>query len=142
MIRTTLLLLLALAGGCGEYNSAPEGIASRTHENPGLRQHVSAFDFDEEAGMIYLDTRIPPRQRQRFDIGLGSITLETVEVKNSTLTFQYTPEVEGGYTIYECSVPVSQGRITVKVNPDGTPGRTSFDLAECRVVKTGDVHGE
>ncbi len=140
--RTVLILLFALVCGCGESGNTPTEVASTVSENAESSQQVSAFDFDEAAGMISLDTRIPPRQRQRFDIGQGSVELETIEMKGNNLTFQYTPEIEGGYTSYECIVPVSASPITIKVNTDGTPGETSFDLTDCRVVKTGNVHWE
>jgi hypothetical protein len=140
--RTTLLLFLTLACGCGQSSDAPTDVSSTNNENAQSTQQVCAFDFDEAAGIIFLDTRIPPRQCRRFDIAQGSATLETIEMKDNCLTFQYTPEIEGGYTIYECTVPVSASPITIKVNKDGTPGATSFDLAECRVVKSGNLHWE
>ena len=89
--------------------------------------------------MIYLDTRVAPGQRRRFDIGLGSISLETLSVKDGKLTFHYTPEVEGGYTIYECTATVGPKAVEFKINPDGTPGETSFDLKKCKVIRSGNL---
>ncbi|MFG0261657.1 MAG: hypothetical protein ACF788_04630 [Novipirellula sp. JB048] len=143
-----LSLLLTLASCCGQSRNTPTVVSSATNEKTDLSQQadlsqqVRAFDFDEAVGTISLDTRVPPRQRRRFDIGLGSVTLETIKTEDGKLTFQYTPEIEGGYTLYECTVPVSASPITIQVNQDGTPGETSFDLTECRVVGTGNVHWE
>lgn len=142
MCRTTLIGLLALAFGCGQSGNAPTEVSSTINENAQSSQHASAFNFEETTGTISLDTRIPPRQKRRFDIGLGSVTLETIEIQDRNLTFQFTSELEGGYTMYECTVPVSASPVTIMVNTDGSPGETSFDLAECRVVKTGNVHWE
>lgn len=142
MSRTAPFLLLALICGCGQSGNVPTEVSSTINEHSELSEPGSAFDFDEAAGMISLDTRIPPPQKRRFDIGQGSVSLETIETKDNHLTFQYTPEIEGGYTIYECIVPVSASPITIKVNSDGTPGKTSFDLSKCRVVKTGNVQWE
>lgn len=142
MPRGTVLLALALACGCGPSSNVPTGLQPAAEFNAESPQQVGAFEFDEAAGIISLDTRIPPRQSRRFDIGQGSVTLETVDVKGNDLTFQYIPEIEGGYTIYECTVPISALPITIKVNRDGTPGEPSFDLSKCRVVKSGNVHWE
>lgn len=136
--RTAFILLLALVGGCGQSEIAPTGESSKSSENTVQLEKISAFNFSKAEGIISLDTRIPPRQMRRFDIGLGSVTLETLEMKNDSLIFRYTPEIEGGYTIYECTVPVSASPVTIKVNM--TPGETSFDLTKCRVVKTGNLH--
>jgi hypothetical protein len=138
--RTMLLLALTLASGCGQSSSTPKELSATQSTDAPPSQLNSAFHYDNASGIISLDTRVSPRQSRRFDIGQGSITLETIEMNNNQLTFQYTREIEGGYTIYECTVAVSASPVTIKVNRDGTPGDTSFDLSQCRVVKTGNVH--
>lgn len=100
----------------------------------------SAMRLDKEERIIYLDSRIPPPQKQRFDIGLGSITIETLHAKSGELTFHYTPEVEGGFTVYECTVPISDKPVEFTIAPDSTPGETSFDLSTCKVIRTGNLH--
>ncbi len=100
---------------------------------------ASAFDFDTANRVISMDTRIAPAQRRRFDIGFGSVTLETLRLVNGELTFRYTPEIEGGYTIYECSVAVSPEPVRIQVTAGGLPGTTSFDLADCLVIGRGNV---
>ncbi|MEZ5943093.1 MAG: hypothetical protein R3C18_17000 [Planctomycetaceae bacterium] len=98
-----------------------------------------AFKYDEAVGIITLDTRVAPGQKAMFGLGLGSITLETVSVADGELTFLYTPEVEGGYTVYECVVPISSEPVTVHVAPDSTPGETSFDLQKCKIIRSGNL---
>ena len=124
MSRTACILLLALAGGCGQSEIAPTGEYSKSSEDTGQSEQVSAFNFSKAEGIISLDTRIPPRQIRRFDIPMGSVTLETLEMKNDSLIFRYTPEIERGYTIYECTVPASASPVRSKLT--WTPGETSF----------------
>ncbi len=139
MSRVIWLLALTLACGCGPSGDAFRKTTPTTESDAESPKQVSAFEFNQAEGIITLNTRIPPRQRRRFDIGQGSVTLETIGMEDSKLTFQYTPEIEGGYTVYECTVPVSPALITIRVNTDGTPGDTSFDLAKCKVIRNGSV---
>ena len=132
------ILCLPLLAGCDAADNAVQQPSSRKEEvaNPPL----SAFALDASTNTISLDTRVAPPQRRRFDIGQGSITLETLQVRDNKLTFRYTPEIEGGYTVYECVVPVSATPLTVQIARDGTPGATSFDLKACKVIRYGSVH--
>jgi hypothetical protein len=139
MTHFTPLLGLALACGCGPYGAA-------SPQQPGVSEAVvdssaeaSAFRLDKTKQVIYLDTQIAPGQRRRFDIGQGSITIETIRVTDKRLTFQYTLEVEGGYTIYECTVPVSPTPVEFTINSGGTPGKTSFDLEKCKLIRSGNL---
>jgi hypothetical protein len=95
-----------------------------------------AFKLDKTKGILFLDTRVAPPQRQRFDIALGSVTLETIGVKDGKLIFHYKPEVEGGYTVYECTVEVSPTPVTFDISK-GVPGATSLDLKKCKVIGQG-----
>jgi hypothetical protein len=107
MARFIHLLAVVTLCGCGppsdsaSKQSAVATIASDAAPEP------SAFRWDKEMNVIWLDTRIRPTQSRRFDIGLGSITIDTLAVTENQLTFRYTPEIEGGYTVYECTVPIS-----------------------------------
>ncbi len=46
------------------------------------------------------------------------------------------------YTTYECTAVIGDELVVFRVNPDGTPGSTSFDLTKCKVVGGGNVHFE
>ena len=140
--RIVLLSALALLCGCDASSTAVRERSNEPLANASPTQRESAFDYDEAAGVVSLFTDVPPPAFRAFGLGQGSITLETIEARNGELTFRYTPEIEGGYTVYECVVPISSRPVTIKVNTDGTPGETSFDLAECRIVKTGNLHEE
>lgn len=139
MSRFTLLLGLAFACGCGPPSDGSTPESSVPEPVVASAANVSAFHYDETRQIIYLDTQIAPGQSRQFGIGLGSITIQTLSVTNKQLTFHYTPEVEGGYTIYECQIPVSPTRVEFRINSDGTPGKTSFDLSKCKVVRKGNI---
>jgi hypothetical protein len=141
MARLTALSGLLWLGGCHSSDDATTHLSSPGDQRAvGSQSVASAFRLDEARQVIYLDSRIAPRQRRRFDIGLGSITLETMQVKDNQLTFRYIPEIEGGFTIYECTVRVSPTPIEIKIAPGGTPGATSFDLTQCKVISRGNLH--
>jgi hypothetical protein len=137
--RLTPLLGLALACGCGPSGDASTPAPGVVEPVADSFEEVSAFRFDEVQQIVYLDTQVAPGQRRRFDMGQGSITIETLRVTDQMLTFHYTPEVEGGYAIYECTVPVSPSAVEFHINPDGTPGETSFDLTKCTLVRSGNL---
>lgn len=131
------LILLGIIAGCNQAepstNHAEIAIdRSSTPESP--------FTFDETNARVLLDTRIPPKQRRRFDIAQGSITIETVAAINGLLTIHYTPEVEGGYSVYECNLPISDEPVVFEIDSSGLPGKTSFNLNDCKTIKTGNLH--
>ena len=140
MNRFLVLLTITLACGCDPpRDSSVQGTdAPKAVVQPSTQ--FSAFRFDADKKRIYLDTRVAPPQRRRFGIGQGSVTLETLSVKNGQLTFRYTPEVEGGYTIYECTVPISPTHIEFEINRNGTPGKASIDLSNCKIIRRGNLH--
>ncbi|MBI1247688.1 hypothetical protein GC197_07535 [bacterium] len=142
MNRSIPLLVLMLASGCvpsAEVLPETKPVAPRTASVTDSPQSVpSAFAFDQQAGIISLDTQIPPAQKTTFPLGLGSIGLETLSAQDGHLTFRYTPEVEGGYTIYECTVPISSTPLTIDVHLD-FPSETSFDLSKCEVIHGGNL---
>jgi len=139
MSRFLPLLGIAIAIGCGFSGDAATQEPAASEQVVDSSPTASPFRLDEKKQVIYLDTQIAPGQRRRFDIGLGSITIQTVQVKDKKLTFLYTPEVEGGYTTYECTVPVSSKPVEFKIDSDGTPGKTSYDLTKCKIVKRGNL---
>lgn len=142
MRQFLLLLGLVFVCGCGPSDNASIQKPNVTKAVVDSSPKTSAFRFDEQNLVIYLNTQIAPPQSQRFDIGQGSITLETLHVKDNKLTFQYTPEIEGGYTIYECTVPVSSAPLEFKITSDGIPGATSFSLENCKKIRSGNLHFE
>jgi hypothetical protein len=93
MNRFIFVLALAAAGGCGHNEVSSERVSVSPEPVADSLPEASAFRFDEANQIIYLDTQIAPGQGRRFDIGQGSITIETLHVDDNELTFHYTPEV-------------------------------------------------
>lgn len=142
MTRFILILGLVFACGCGSSSNLPTQESIQADVAATSSEKVSAFRLDKTKNVIYMDTRVAPGQLCRFDIGLGSITIETLHAADEKLTFHYTPEIEGGYTTYECAVPVSPSPVEFRIESDGTPGSTSFDLSKCKVVRSGSFLDE
>ena len=67
------------------------------------------------------------------------MTIETISANSGMLTINYTPEEEGGYTVYECNLPISDEPVIFEIDPAEVPGKTLFDLNDCKVLKTGNV---
>ena len=53
--------------------------------------------------------------------------------------FDYTCEIEGGYTTYRCRLPADAPPATIQLPGGATDPTTSFDLNRCRIVRTGNV---
>lgn len=135
------LLLAAILVGCGpraELNPGQPSTARSEAVSP--QNEPEPFHYDQAGGRITLDSTAPPGQKRRFDLGQGSITIETIRSDDGSLVFQYTPEIEGGYTVYECKVPIGQEPVVFRVNRDGTPGEPSFDLSKCKRLRMGNLH--
>ena len=129
---------VVLLCGCSPSNgSTPVKPASKAAGDTAPTP--SAFRWDKPKNVIWLDARVPPKQRQTFPIAQGSITIETLSVADNKLTFLYTPEIEGGYTVYECLAPVSSEPIAFRIARNGTPGALSFNLRKCKVIRSGNV---
>lgn len=134
------LILMVFLGG--DVGCARQSQSSNQAEPPrkNSTEAQSAFSFDESGSRILLDTQCEPPQRRRIDIGQGAITIETIAVANNVLTFLYTPELEDGYTVYECKQPRSDKPVLFEIDSSGCPGKTSFDLSACKIIKSGSVH--
>ena len=131
-----LLLLIGTFAGCNRHQSSASPTDTSTGESIVTE---SAFKFEKLKSRILLDTRVAPGQRETFWIGLGSMTIETISANSGMLTINYTPEEEGGYTVYECNLPISDEPVVFEIDPAEVPGKTSFDLNDCKVLKTGNL---
>lgn len=123
MKRRIILLLLLLAG------------CSRSIPSTG-----PAISFDEASGVITINPAVDSKRKISYGFPLGSVTVETLGHKEGELLFEYTHEVEGGYTVYLCRVPVSGQLVTIRLPKGGdTEPETSFDLEDCEFVRRGSV---
>ena len=114
-----LTFVVASFSGCAPQNpavtQAEKSIVDRSETE-------SAMTFNATQSKIMLDTRIPPPQCRRFDIAQGSIAIETLSVEENRLVIHYTPEIEGGYTVYECKLPISAQPVIFEIDSSGCPG--------------------
>ncbi|QDT20993.1 hypothetical protein [Gimesia chilikensis] len=123
MKRRIILLLLLLAG------------CSRSTPSPG-----PAISFDEASGVITINPAVDAKRKISYGFPLGSVTVETLGHKEGELLFEYTHEVEGGYTVYLCRVPVTDQPVTIELPKGGdTEPKTSFDLEDSKFVREGSV---
>jgi hypothetical protein len=67
---------------------------------------------------------------------LGSTSVKVLGHKDGHCVFELKAEVEGGYRVYLCKVPVDGGVVTVGA---GMPPKTSFPLDKCKVIRGGNM---
>lgn len=93
---------------------------------------------------ITIDPRVCTQGTGTLFFGLGSVQVRVVGQQDGQCVFEYTLEVEGGYTTWRCRVPVSDGPIVIQRNSNGAEPqkwvKTSFDLEKCEKIETGNVH--
>jgi len=81
-----------------------------------------------------------------FGWALGSVRVEVLGTEKGQRVFDYTDEVEGGYVVYRCRVPLGAGPViielgTIKESASSSPGIvTSFSLKGAKVARKGNVH--
>ncbi len=100
-------------------------------------QTCSAISYDETTGVISIDPAIDAAEKRGFYMSLGSVWVEVLGHVNGRCVFEYTSEIEGGYTVYRCQVSAAATSPSIQIN-DGLP-ETSFNLDECEIVRTGNV---
>lgn len=71
-------------------------------------------------------------------LGLGSASVKLLGHADGHCVFDYTFEIEGGYSTYRCRVPLSTERVTIEA-VGSSEVRTSFDLKGCKLLKTGNM---
>ena len=131
-MRRFMVLLLLLLTGCAQ-DVPTDRLSSNSARG-------TAISFDEATGVITVDPAVDSKRKISYGFPLGSVTVETLGHKEGELRFEYTHEVEGGYTVYLCRVPVSGPLVTIRLPKGGdTEPVTSFDLEDCDFVRQGNV---
>ncbi len=82
-----------------------------------------------------------------FYWGLGSVSLRVVGHEGDECVFDYMHEVEGGYSVLRCRVPLSEPHVVIRearrsdVGDYGTRASivTSFPLEDCECIESGSV---
>lgn len=73
---------------------------------------------------------------------LGSVHVKILGHKDGQCVFEFTREIEGGYTVYRCQVPVDGPPVTIEVG-GAKLVQTPFPLNRCEIIRRGTVcHGK
>jgi len=68
---------------------------------------------------------------------LGSVRVKALGHKDGACLFELMNEIEQGYVVYLCKVPLAGPRVTIEM--DKGKLKTSFDLAKCELLRTGNL---
>jgi len=72
-----------------------------------------------------------------FGWGLGSVQVNVLGRENGHCVFDFTNEIEGGYTVYRCQAPVMVKE--VRIYEQNGDIQTSFDLKAAKIVGGGNL---
>jgi hypothetical protein len=110
------------AGPILTSNSQPSDNSSAAN---GISVTATSLSFDPETCEL-TDAVLP--------LGEGSISVNVLERDDNVCTFEYTLEVDGGYSVYQVTVSVHDGMVIIEVAPETNKVTTSFDLAKATIV--------
>lgn len=127
MNKPTLLICMLLI----------QGIARA--ETPAALPSTQPAAFTVTNDAITFDPRTCTEGSGTIWLALGSVKVKVLGQKDGFCVFDYTVEVEGGYTTYRCRIPVSDPPVWVRKG-GATGTTTSFDLSKCEKVANGNVH--
>lgn len=131
----TLKELVALGEGTRKPGSPPEP------------KSVGSSPVLTEGTRITFDPKSCKTGRGQFFWALGSVAVKVLGQRDGCCVFEYTAEVEMGWTVYEVRVPVDSGPVVIEVATlvDGTSSyqgvRTSFPLRKAKVLRRGGGPG-
>ncbi|MEQ8789950.1 MAG: FKBP-type peptidyl-prolyl cis-trans isomerase [Pirellulaceae bacterium] len=77
------------------------------------------------------------RGQAGFGWGLGSVRVNVLGRDAGRCVFDFTDEIEGGYTVYRCRVPVEGP--PVRIHEENSGIVTSFSLADAKVLRRGNL---
>jgi hypothetical protein len=124
--------VVASAVGCAERWQEPVSTQALHGGHTGVTVSETRLQFTP---------RTATEGRGTIGLGLGSASVELGGHEGGCCVFDYTFEIEGGYTTYRCRVPLSAPSVVVEAVSDYEVA-TSFDLADCEVIKRGNLHEE
>jgi hypothetical protein len=121
--------LLILAGTTHAFLTVLPG-------NAGQAGDKSSLIKVEQGKSLSFDPKTCTQGQATVAWGLGSTSVKVLGHKDGFCVFEVKAEVEGGYTVYLCKVPLDSGPVTIEV---GLPAKTSFALDKCKIVRGGNV---
>ena len=115
--------LLAIGVGCDSPHSPVQASAGTP-----IRVQGSSLTFQPATCM---------RGQARFGWGLGSVEVNILGRQRDSCVFHFTEEVEGGYTVYECRVPIDGPVVRIYESNGGIS--VSFSLPDAKVLRRGNL---
>jgi hypothetical protein len=101
----------------------------------GAGEKSSAIQVEKGKGLTF-DPRTCTSGQALVYWSFGSTSVKVLGHKDGQCVFELTTEVEGGYKVYLCKVPVDGGPVKIEV---GVKPKTSFPLDKCKVIRGGNV---
>ena len=122
------------------------GCACKSTPLPAHPDHTSPIQLESHGtteialldNTLQFDPATCSAGHKGLDMPLGSVSVKVLGRRHGLCVFEYTHEIEGGYTTYRCRVPVSEGLVRVRVLGD-IEVATSFSIDDCEVVRRGNV---
>lgn len=103
----TLLVVIGCSG-------APEAVAPVVPAQPMPAAPLPTTPIMVEGKRLSFDPKTCTRGEAGFDWSLGSVRVKVLGHKKEHCLFDFTEEVEGGYTVYRCRVPLDSGPVTIE----------------------------
>ena len=99
----------------------------------GARSKSGSSAVTVDGNKLTFDPKTCTRGSGGVAHGLGSVRVNVLRHEDGNCVFEFNREIEGGYSVYLCRVPVDGGPVTV------TGWTTSFPLDKCLMVRQGNV---
>jgi len=125
-----LVVATMVVSGCNRHPDDPVSARNAGRVNSGL---------EVTAKRIRFAPRTATQGQGTIYIGLGSASIHLRGHEDGYCVFDYTFEIEGGYTTYRCRVPLSEPFVAIEAL-NNEEVSTSFDLTRCEIIKRGNVH--
>ena len=131
----------------GHFNSATsaltwDGKSYRIYTDPPpepkFDDHVPPA-LTNVPGGLRLNLESPRRESKVVGVGLGSLNVKTLGHDGEYFVFDYTPECEGGFSVFRHRLPISDKTATITVN-DEVQVTASFDTTKSKKIYSGNVH--
>lgn len=130
------ILVLCASGGLAPSRAAEKAGSTTAGAASGIVKTVSSLGFDPGACTV---------DEESLDWTLGSVSARVLGLIGGDCTFEYTHEMEGGYSVYRVQVPTGDPQVVIRearpTRGGYSPHRieTSFSLAGAELLRHGNV---
>lgn len=126
---------------------SPPSLTAPTTSTPMPKQENQKKTISESKNSLTINLEVCQPDEGGFPWGLGSVHVTIKGIQNGFCVYEYTSEIEGGYSKYECKLPTSQK--TASISEAGKPDigdygtrlgiKQTFDLEnDCKQIKSGN----